>query len=167
MAGATNRQYKAAGLPRRSIDVLRVQGSAGMTVRSGIQLAAQHGAAVPEKARAILERRVAPRESAPKRGTLSRLPTRNGIYRMRLSVLDGIKTRDLDATRKARVEAERVAGIRQPAIRVTIDTRGRPILSDGHHRLATARERGEATIPVRFEVLRGKKSWAVTQERLR
>lgn len=167
MAGATNKQYKAAGLPRRSVDTLRVNGSAGMTVRSGIQLAAQHGAVVPEKARAILERRVAPREAAPKRGVLSRLPTRNGIYRVRLSALDSITTRNLDPSRKARVEAERVNGIKQPALRVTINAQGRAILSDGHHRLATARERGDKTIPVRFTVLRGKDSWAVKQEKRR
>jgi hypothetical protein len=57
MAGATNRQYKAAGLPKATIKVIRTHGGAGMSLRSAIQVAQSHGAHVPEKALKFLERR--------------------------------------------------------------------------------------------------------------
>ena len=43
MAGATNRAMKAAGLPRKTQETVRVALGAGMTVQSAIRHAAAHG----------------------------------------------------------------------------------------------------------------------------
>lgn len=57
MAGATNRAFKAAGIPKAAIKELRVTGGRGLTLRSAISLAEKHGVAVPQKAKDYLEKR--------------------------------------------------------------------------------------------------------------
>lgn len=66
MAGATNRAFKAAGIPKAAIKELRVAGGRGLTLRSAISLAEKHGVAVPQKAKDYLEKRDA-RVAAMKR----------------------------------------------------------------------------------------------------
>ena len=57
MAGATNRALKAAGLPKSTINTLRVEHGAGLSLKSAIQIATSRGLAVPDKAHAFLAKR--------------------------------------------------------------------------------------------------------------
>ena len=57
MAGATNRAFKAAGIPKAAIKELRVTGGRGLTLRSAIGLASERGIAIGDKAKAHLAAR--------------------------------------------------------------------------------------------------------------
>ncbi len=57
MAGATNRAMKAAGVPKATQNVIRVNGSRGMTLKSAIAVATAHGAPVPDKVHAHIAAR--------------------------------------------------------------------------------------------------------------
>ena len=50
MAGATNRAFKAAGIPKKAMGEIRLKSSGPLTIQSAIQIARQHGIALPEKA---------------------------------------------------------------------------------------------------------------------
>lgn len=50
MAGATNRAFKAAGIPKKAMGEIRLKSSGPLTIQSAIQIAKQHGIALPEKA---------------------------------------------------------------------------------------------------------------------
>ena len=58
MAGATNRAFKAAGIPKAAIKELRVTGGRGLTLRSAISLAGERGIQIPQKAHDFLLMRV-------------------------------------------------------------------------------------------------------------
>ena len=57
MAGATNRAFKAAGIPKAAIKELRVTGGRGLTLRSAISLAGERGIQIPQKAHDFLAKR--------------------------------------------------------------------------------------------------------------
>lgn len=53
MAGATNRQFKTAGIPRAAVDKIRVKAGGRLTLKGALGVATQHGIPVPEKAHAF------------------------------------------------------------------------------------------------------------------
>lgn len=57
MAGATNRAMKAAGIPRATQNVIRVNSGGAHTLKSAIAVAAAHGAPVPDKVHAHIAAR--------------------------------------------------------------------------------------------------------------
>lgn len=74
MAGATNRQFKTAGIPRAAVDKIRVKAGGRLTLKGALGVATQHGIPVPEKAHAFLAtrdekaRKVAPQQASAHRG---------------------------------------------------------------------------------------------------
>lgn len=57
MAGATNRAMKAAGIPKATQNVIRVNSGGAHTLKSAIAVAAAHGAHVPDKVHAHIAAR--------------------------------------------------------------------------------------------------------------
>lgn len=57
MAGATNRAFKAAGIPKAAQKEIRLAGGRGLTLRSAISLAEKHGIAIGDKPKAFLAKR--------------------------------------------------------------------------------------------------------------
>lgn len=57
MAGATNRAMKAAGIPKATQNVIRVNSGGAHTLKSAIAVAAAHGAPVPDKVHAHIAAR--------------------------------------------------------------------------------------------------------------
>jgi hypothetical protein len=64
MAGATNRQFKTAGMPKSTIDKVRVIAGAGVTLRAAVAVAKDHKLPVG-KADAFLARHDAKRAASP------------------------------------------------------------------------------------------------------
>ena len=50
MAGATNRSFKAAGIPRKAAAEIRLKAGGRLTLKSALDVAAKHGIDVPQKA---------------------------------------------------------------------------------------------------------------------
>lgn len=50
MAGATNRSFKAAGIPRKAAAEIRLKAGGRLTLKSALDVAAKHGIDVPPKA---------------------------------------------------------------------------------------------------------------------
>lgn len=87
-----------------------------------------------------------------RRGVISQIPTKNGVYTIKLSALKDVQYSNFV---KGRVEGIRAAldkGVKLPPLKLSVDRHGVVDIADGNHRLRVYRERGIDTFQARFDV---------------
>ena len=94
--------------------------------------------------------RKAPRFHGAQHGVI---PARAGTYSVPVAYLDACPAQAWDPARATAIQAAHDAGLAAhlPAITVTFFEDGSLRLTDGNHRLAVARERGEGRVLVRYQ----------------
>lgn len=111
MAGATNRAFKAAGIPKKAQAQIRVHAGGRLTLKAAVDVAAKHGIPLPDKvharmaARAAEGRKAALREASARRGAnVARAlgdAAKIAMQRRRAAGLDATAKRGKDATMDA------------------------------------------------------------------
>lgn len=102
-----------------------------------------------------------------RRGVTSQVPTKNGIYKIKLSALDHVAYTNFVPGRVEGVRAALDKGVKLPPLSLAVGKRGDIDIVDGNHRLRVYRERGYDTVEARFDVARGKGSWAEKESKRR
>ena len=100
MAGATNRSFKAAGIPRKAAAEIRLKAGGRLTLKSALDVAAKHGIDVPQKAH----------DFAAQRDRKAALKTAKARRAERLTKAIGDASRiSRDMRRKAAADAKKVS----------------------------------------------------------
>lgn len=98
---------------------------------------------------------------------LDRLPTRDGVYVMNLSALDGVAYTNFVPGRVEGIRQALDRGIKLPPLKMVIEENGNVDITDGNHRLRVYRERGITQVEVKFDIWRTPGSWALKEEAAR